>query len=291
MARARSASFFSVAAGWITQSGLPLSVTWTLWPPRVKRFTLRGSRSSLRNGIVFTLSDSTASQQRYQRKHFSFLLQLPLSFSILPATISWHYMKPTLLPVLLAATALTLISCSSTTYKAIDENTPGATFEKGVPGGTLVETHKVTATVSEIDAPSRKVTLVEKNGQKTTVKCGPEVINFDQIRVGDVVKATVTAELTVAMADAATTPGDSGATVVALSPKGARPGVLTAETQRYTATITAINLKRRQATLRFPDGTSRTFAVRKDVDLTQRKVGEEVVFRVTVAMALSVEKP
>ena len=64
-----------------------------------------------------------------------------------------------------------------------------------------------------------------------------------------------------------------------------------AETQQYTATVKALNLKRREASLLFPDGSTRTFAVRKDVDLTQRKVGEQVVIRVTVAVALSVEKP
>ena len=160
-----------------------------------------------------------------------------------------------------------------------------------MPGGTLIETYDLTATITGIDAPTREVTLVAKDGKKTTVKCGPDVINFDQIRVGDVVKATVTAELTVAMANATTTPIDGGTTVVALAPKGAKPRALVAATQQYTATITAINLKRHQATLRFPDGTTRTFAVRKDVDLNQRKVGEEVAFRVVAAMAISIEKP
>ena len=50
----------------------------------------------------------------------------------------------------------------------------------------------MTATVTGIDAASRKVTLVTPEGKKTTVKCGPEVINFDQIRVGDQLKVTVT---------------------------------------------------------------------------------------------------
>ena len=194
-----------------------------------------------------------------------------------------------LFPLLIAATVI-LASCSSTTYEALDDKTPGATYEKGVPGGTVVETHKLTATVTAIDAATRKVTLTPKDGKATTVKCGPDVVNFDQIRVGDVVNATVTSELTVAMADAAT-PGDGGAALVALAPQGAKPGILMAETQQYTATIKEIDLKRRQATLHFPDGSDRTFAVRKDVDLTQRKVGEEVSFRVAVAMAVSMEKP
>jgi hypothetical protein len=60
IARARSASSASGAAGWMTQSGLPLSVTWTLWPERVRRFTLTGSRSRRRSGIDFIPSDGIA---------------------------------------------------------------------------------------------------------------------------------------------------------------------------------------------------------------------------------------
>ena len=200
-------------------------------------------------------------------------------------------MKQPLVLMLLAAATLALTSCSSTSYGPIDDKNHNATYEKGVPGGTVVETTEVTATVSAIDAPARKVTLVAKDGKKTTVKCGPDVINFDQIRVGDVVKATVTAELTVAMANAAAAPAAGLAAVVILAPKGAKPGALVAETQQYTARITAINLKKRQATLLFPDGTTRTFTVRQDVDLSQRKVGEDVAFQVTVATAISVKKP
>jgi hypothetical protein len=219
-----------------------------------------------------------------------FLLHKRRSAFMLPATVAKRKtMKRALSHILLAAATLAFISCSSTVYRPIDE-TPGATYEKGVPGGTVVETYKLTATVTGIDASARKVTLVGPDGKKTTVKCGPEVTNFEQIQVGDVVRTTVTDELTVAMANAASAPGESGTGLVALAPQGAKPAVLMAETQRYTATITAINLKRHQATLLFPDGTSRTFIVRKDVDLTQRKIGEEVAFRVALAMAVSIEK-
>ena len=200
-------------------------------------------------------------------------------------------MKQALLLTVFAAATLILTSCSTTTYAPIDEKTQNATYEKGVPGGTVVETYDLTATVTAIDPPARKVTLVAKDGEKTTVNCGPEIINFDQIRVGDIVKATVTAQLTVAMANAGIPSPDSETTVVLLAPKGAKPGGVMAETQQYTATITAIDLKRRRATLRFPDDTLRTFTVRKDVDLNERKVGEKVTFKVTAATAISVRKP
>jgi hypothetical protein len=197
-------------------------------------------------------------------------------------------MRQIVLSVLFAAAALVFTGCSSNTYAPMDK-TPGATYEKGVPGGTVVETYNLTATVTAIDTAARKITLVANDGKKPTIKCGSNVTNFDQIRVGDVIKAVVTDELTVAMADAEA-PADSSAGLVALAPRGTKPAALVAETQQYTATIEAINRESHQATLRFPDGTTRTFEVRKDVDLTQRKVGERVTFRVTVAMAVEVEK-
>jgi hypothetical protein len=193
--------------------------------------------------------------------------------------------------LLLVAAALLFASCSSTTYGPIDDQAHNATYEKGVPGGTVVETYDLTATITDIDASARKVTLTTQDGKKTTVKCGPDVINFDQMHVGDVVRATLTSELTVAMADAADARIQGANSMAALAPKGAQPGGFVAEVQQYTATITALDLKRHQATLRFPDGSTRTFNVRKDVDLTQRKVGEEVVFRVAAAMAIGVRKP
>jgi hypothetical protein len=161
----------------------------------------------------------------------------------------------------------------------------------GVPGGIAIEALQVTATVAAIDPASRKLTLVSPDGIKKTVKAGPEVINFDQIRVGDQLKVTVAEELVVQMADEAV-PAETGvAAVVALAPKGAKPGGVLAETTQITAKVTAIDLQGHKVSLQFSDGTTRIVVVRKDVDLTQRKVGQEVVIRVTEALAITVEKP
>lgn len=191
------------------------------------------------------------------------------------------------------AAVIALASCSSTSSTsstASYDTTSAALIQKGVPGGVMVETHKMTAKVIAVDAAARKV-VVSQDGKETTLKCGPDVINFDQIRVGDELKATVTEELAVSMATEPAPPSDGAAAVVALAPKGAKPGGIVAATVQVTAKVTAIDLKNHKATLQFPDGTSRTVAVRPDVDLTQRKVGEQVVIRTTETLAVSVEKP
>jgi len=189
---------------------------------------------------------------------------------------------------LLPAVMLAFTSCSSTPKI---EPTTTAAYQQGVPGGVFVETYKNTATVTAIDAPNRKVTLVTRDGRMDTFKAGPEVVNFDQIRVGDQVKATVTEQLAVYMAKDNPPASAGDAALVALAPKGAKPGALMANTVQVTTKVKAIDLKHHKATLQFPDGTTKTFAVRQDVDLTQRQVGEEVVIRTTEAVAISVEKP
>jgi hypothetical protein len=192
---------------------------------------------------------------------------------------------------LFPAALLILTSCSSEPPAPTVQTTSKTSVKEGVPGGIVVETHEITATVASIDAANRKVTLATPDGQKTEVKCGPEVVNFDQIRVGDKLKAKVTAELAVAMAAEGAPPTDGGAAVVALSPIGAKPGGVVVNTVQVTAKVTAIDLKRHTATLQFPDGSTRTVAVRDDVDLTKRKVGEGVVIRTTEALAVTMEKP
>jgi hypothetical protein len=166
-----------------------------------------------------------------------------------------------------------------------------ATVTEGVPGGSVVATYELAATVAAVDKAARKLTLVDANGIKTTVKVGPEAINFDQIQVGDRLKVTVAQELVVSVAGPGESPTGSSAQVVALAPKGAAPGGVMAETVQVTAKVTALDVEHRQATLQFEDGTTRIVAVRPDVDLSKRKIGDQVLIRMTAAVAISVTKP
>ncbi len=193
---------------------------------------------------------------------------------------------------LLPAVMLAVTSCSSTDEgQGSGQGTTSVATQPGVPGGVLVNTYQETATVTAIDEASRKLTLTTPDGNKSEVECGPDVVNFPQIQVGDQVKATVAEQVAVYMATDAPPQSDGSAGMVALAPVGAKPGAVMAHTVQVTATVTAIDLKEHKATLQFPDGTTKTFKVRPDVDLTQRKVGEQVVLRYTAALAISVEKP
>ena len=185
--------------------------------------------------------------------------------------------------------AMFITSCSS---NPPDDTASGMTaYHHGKPGGIAVATYQTAATVTAIDPATRKLTLLRPNGDKTTYTAGPEVINFDQIRTGDHVKVIAAAELVVFVRKPGEPAADGEAGLVALAPKGAKPGGIVAHTSEVTAKVTHLDYHNHRATLLFPDGTSHTFDVRKDVNLHQQSVGAEVVIRTTEALAIRVEKP
>jgi hypothetical protein len=161
----------------------------------------------------------------------------------------------------------------------------------GVPGGAVVETYAQTATVSSVDFATRKMTMVTQDGKRIAFKAGPEVINFDQIEVGDQVKAVLTEQFVVFTRKPGEPSDDGAAAVLVRAPLGVKPAALISNTEEVTAKVKSIDMENQKATLLFPDGSSKTCKVRPDVDLTKYTAGDEVVFRTTEAMAVSVEKP
>ena len=179
-----------------------------------------------------------------------------------------------------------LTACSSANKDVTEQETVVATAD----GAAVVDTMKASATVTAVDAPKRKVTLRMADGKQTTVKCGPDVANFGQIKVGDRVDATVTEELAVYLGHG-NPPSAAGAAGVALAPVGAKPGAITADTVEITAKVTAVDAAKRKVTLELPDGSKKTVKAGKQIDLSSIKVGDNVTVQHTEAVAITVEKP
>jgi len=193
---------------------------------------------------------------------------------------------------LLPAALFTLTSCSSTSKPPPPPvGSSNLTYTKGVPGGVILQTFKTTATVTAIDQATREATLMGHDGKKFVVKAGPQVINFDQVRVGDQVTATVTQRVVASIGKEDAASGNGTAGVVVQAQQGDQPGGVMTGTTQVTGKIVAIDSDKRTATLRFKDGNTETLPIRKDVELSRLKVGEQVVFRVTDMVAIWVEKP
>lgn len=189
--------------------------------------------------------------------------------------------------LILPIAIMAAVSCTTIT----GETNTAVKAKPGVPGGEVVQTTTVNATVTGVDTTKRKVTLVTKDGKKFNVKAGPEVVNFDQIRVGDQLKATFTEEVVIRMAKPGEKIDDEIFGSIDTAPAGSKPSLKMSDTVQYSATITKIDTKRRKVTLSFDDGSKKKFPVRDDLDLSQRKVGEKVVFRSTEVYAISLKKP
>jgi hypothetical protein len=90
------------------------------------------------------------------------------------------------------------------------------TSQSAEPGVIAVTALTLTCTVEALDASKRTVTLTGLNGT-TTYKAGKDVVNFDQIKVGDQVNATVIDELAVYVRKAGAPPAAGEGAFVALA--------------------------------------------------------------------------
>ena len=153
--------------------------------------------------------------------------------------------------------------------------------------GAITETSKVTA----VDPAERTVTLANEAGETNTYKLGKNVRNFDQIKVGDQVKATLlqSVAVTVSKSSAPATAGARG--VVAVAPMGAKPGVLMAKTRQISAKIVSVDPNARTVTVEGPRGGKPTIKAGPKVNLDELHQGDDVTLSVTDALAISVEKP
>lgn len=165
-----------------------------------------------------------------------------------------------------------------------------ARIEQGIPGGEFVRTTRLDATVTGIDPATRKVTLVSSHRETFVVEAGPEVMNFHQIRIGDPLSVVLSETVLVRMAKPGEKLDEIAYQKQELADIGAKPGGKLTATEQFVATVTAIDAKKRKATLKFSDGSSGKFDIRPDVDLSKRAVGEKVLLRSTKSLAISMKR-
>jgi hypothetical protein len=158
---------------------------------------------------------------------------------------------------------------------------------------SAIEVDAITATskVTAVDSAKRTVTLTNDAGESNTYKLGKKVRNFDQIKVGDQVKATLLESVAVVVRKSSAPPDAAEGRLVAIAPKGAKPGVVIAKAREITAKIVSVDTQARTVTVEGPMGGKPTIKVGPKVNLNELQAGDDVTLRVTDALAISVEKP
>ncbi len=151
-----------------------------------------------------------------------------------------------------------------------------------------VTSQKFIASVVAVDTGARTLTLKGDDGRERTFHCGKDMINFDQIKVGDRVSATVTDSLAVFMRKSDQPPLEGEAAAVAIAPQGDMPGVVMANTAEVRAKVLAINPYEDTITIETPNEMT-TLQIGRDIDHTGIRKGDDVTLRVSEALALRVE--
>lgn len=166
--------------------------------------------------------------------------------------------------------------------------TTGATTSS--PGRVSAATTTVVkGRIESIDAANRTIAVKGPRGNTGTIAVGPEVKNFDQMKVGDEVALRYVEALALKLK-----PGGGGVRErtetqgMASAPPGARPAAVTGREVTVIADVIAVDAKTQRVTLKGPNRT---------VDLTVRdpdqyklvKVGDQIEATYTEAFAVSVE--
>lgn len=125
-------------------------------------------------------------------------------------------------------------------------------------------TLEVNATVRSVDADTRVIVLEnEANGQSESIVAGPEVVNFDQIEVGDKVTALYTLGIAARMAIPNEVGGEVEIDVQAMSDD--KPGTLTSTAVTLVLEFISFDAVASIATVKDSSGAEQMIEVKTDV--------------------------
>ncbi|OYD80431.1 hypothetical protein [Azospirillum brasilense] len=191
--------------------------------------------------------------------------------------------------------ALTLVATAATAQvpwdRAPADARTTALTDTDRPQVTLVESVRLTAVVTAVDKPSRTVTLRHADGGLEEVTAGPDVRNFDQIAVGDTVRAEYNQSTSIFARPPQSGASSAEGQSISRAAPGEKPGGTAAVSQEATGTVEDIDQDRRVVTVRGPQGRTQKVLVAPDVQgLENVRQGDEVVIRHTAALTIVVEK-
>lgn len=188
-----------------------------------------------------------------------------------------------LLLAVFAATPLLVLAQDAPAGVAVVER------DKGKVRGTkaIVVEGKITA----IDAPTRHLTILGGGGNAVSLVAGPEVKNFAQLKVGDIVTLKYMQSLALELKKGGTALRErvEGNDAVSAKP-GEAPMGAEAKTVRVTADVTAVNKKTGVVTLHGPERTLE-LKVKDQATLKEIAVGDQVEATYIEAVAISASTP
>lgn len=181
------------------------------------------------------------------------------------------------------------VSLAMTLATPLHAQTGGAAVATAPGKAVIAQTVKVTATITALDAKTRDITLKGPLGNEMTVTAGPDVKNFDKLKVGDSVDMRYVEALTLELKK-------GGGLVVARTDKsgavGAKPGEMPAgavgRQVTVVADVIATDPAKQTVTLKGPKQTV-DLRIPDPEQFKRVAKGDQVEATFTQAMAVAVE--
>lgn len=145
-----------------------------------------------------------------------------------------------------------------------------------------------TATIRAIDQATRSVTLRTENGDEDTFTVGPEVTRFNQLKVGDKIKATYYEALVFQLRKPNSPSTPSGDAAVAGRIKEV-PGGAIGTQQTRTVTVKAVDMNAPSITVVTADGRTLTRKIGDKKNLEGVNPGDRIDITYTQAVVVAAE--
>ena len=145
-----------------------------------------------------------------------------------------------------------------------------------IQGDIPVQVVQDPVTVVAVDAGQRTITLKHRDGSTKTFIVNPTVNNFDQVKVGDQIRADVKAELSVYILENGRLTNPDGST--------------RAKTINFNAKILLVDPSYRLLTLQFTNGQKLTIKAALNVQLEKMVPGDDVVMRSNEITGITIKK-
>jgi hypothetical protein len=166
----------------------------------------------------------------------------------------------------------------------------GGTMAATAPGkGVVANVVEITATVQAVNKADRTVTIKGPKGNVDTITAGPEVKNFDQIKVGDQVALRYVEALSLELKKGGKAPVErTDSTMAGTAKPGDKPAAGVGRQVQVTASVVAVDAATQTVTLKGPKQTV-NLHVGDPAQFKLVKVGDQVEAKYTEAVLLSVE--
>jgi hypothetical protein len=167
----------------------------------------------------------------------------------------------------------------------------GGTVAATAPGkGVVANVVEITASVQAVNKATREVTIKGPRGHVETVVAGPEVKNFDQIKVGDKVALRYMEALSLELKIGGTAPvARTDSAMGGTAKPGEKPAAGVGRQIHVVANVVAVDAATQTVSLKGPKHTV-DLHVGDPEQFKLVKVGDQIEATYTEAVALSVER-